>query len=231
MKTKFLVLFISIAFFSSCSDDEDGENVFDGSTSSLQDLFSDEVVQALNDLNFSINEGTNPPNLEGTFFISQVILTDTNVESDNIGSRFFDQRYTFFDQNNSNNTIDFDGEQLNIDGSLESTLQGTGSFISGSDNSFSIFLVVLDENIESGAQAEIAYSISGTITSEGIANFEVAIIMLDNMGNPTGEFIDNGLGRRFLDSDGFSELLSDPSAIDYKVRSEKSEMSTLEAIN
>ncbi len=229
--TKKLIFPFVFLVMASCSNDDEGENAFDGSQSSLENLFSEEVVEALNELNFNVNEGANPPDLEGTFFISQVILTNTNVASDNIGSRFFDQRYFFLNQNNTNNTIDFDGEQLNIDGSLESVLEGTGSFISGAENSFSVFLIVQNENLESGALAEIAYSISGTITPEGITNFEIAIIMLDNMGNPTGEFIENGLGRRFVDSDGFSELVSDSLSSKNGTNHLKTDLPSLESIH
>lgn len=185
---------------------EDEDQRFDGSAASLEDLFSEEVVQALEDLNFTVNQGVNPPSLEGTFFISPVILTDTNVETDVIGARFFDQRYTFFNQDNGQNTIDFDGVQLTLSGVVASELEGTGSFISGNDDSFSIFLVVDNENVSSGAMAQIAYAITGAITTSGIVNFEIAIIMLDNMGNPTAEFIENGKGRRFIDEDGLSDI-------------------------
>lgn len=47
-----LFVFLCILFIS-CSND-DGDTAFDGSEASLEDLFSEEVVQALNDLNFTI---------------------------------------------------------------------------------------------------------------------------------------------------------------------------------
>ncbi|MDC6366661.1 MULTISPECIES: hypothetical protein [Flavobacteriaceae] len=199
---------ISIVYFTSCSKED--KDVFNGSQSSLEDLFSEEVVQTLNDLNFTINEGANPPNLEGTFYVSQFILTNSNVPQDNIGSRFADQRYTFLNQNNSDNTIDFNGVQINVSTKEEfSQLDGSGSFISGEGNRFSIFLVVEQERINSGTKTLTAFAISGSISEGGIVEFEQSLVMLDNFGDPKNEYIENGQGRKFIDQDEFSEIVTE----------------------
>ncbi len=209
MKKQLLSYCIIVLLFS-CSSDDDENNAFDGSRSSLEDLFSEEVVETLNELNFTINTGTNPPNLEGTFFVTRFILTDSNRPEDQIGNRFLDQEYTFLNQNFEDNTIDFEGEQKNgIDGEATSFLDGTGSFISGDDNRFSIFLLVDQVRVNSGSRSQNAFAISGEITESGIINFEQSFIMLDNFGNPFNEYIENGQGRRFIDEDRFSEKITE----------------------
>ena len=197
---------ITALTYTSCSKNDD-EDAFDGSQASLEDLFSQEVVEALNELEFKINQGVNPPNLEGTFYVSPFILTNSNVPQDNIGSRFADQRYTFLNQDNETNTIDFEGVQIN-NGLEFSELDGRGSFISGSGNSFSIFLVVEQERTESGTITQSAFAISGSISNEGIVEFEQSLIMLDNFGDPLNEYIENGQGRRFIDEDQLAEIVS-----------------------
>ena len=175
----------------------------------MEDLFSEEVVQALNDLQFNINEGTDPPGLEGTYFVSELILIASNREGDEIGTRFLDQEYTFFNQNFEDNTIDFDGEQkFGPEGEPTSFLDGSGSFISGKGNRFSIFLLVDQERADTGSRSQNAFAMSGEITTDGIVDFEQTSIMLDNFGNPYNEYIENGEGRRFIDQDGFSELIT-----------------------
>lgn len=219
-KISLLKIFVLLLIVS-CSNDNEQEQ-FDGSQASLEDLFSVEVVQTLEELNFTINEGIDPPNLEGTILISPLILTASNIPQDEIGRIYNDQRYTFFNQNNSENTIDLTGESLS-GSTVSSEIEGNGSFISGSGNNFSVFFIVTSERVQNGAMADSAYSISGTITDEGIIDLEFALIMLDNRGN-SDQFIANGDGRNFIDQDGLSEFV-DPTSKRFKNNSKTSKNS------
>jgi hypothetical protein len=207
MKTKHIIISSFVIFFLiSCSKD-DGPDKFSGSEKDLTDLFNETTINSLNELGFTINEGASPPDLQGTYFVSEFILTDSNILEDEIGSRFADQKYTFFNQNNNNNTIDFQGIET-FANEILSTLDGTGSFISGEDNRFSIFLIVENERTENGAKAFSALAISGLLTENGIINFEQAVVMLDDFGDPFNVYIENGEGRRFVDQDGISEIVT-----------------------
>jgi hypothetical protein len=44
--------------------------------------------------------------------------------------------------------------------------------------------------------------------SNGIADYYQALFMIDNLGNSSGYFINNGEGRVFKDSDAMSEKIS-----------------------
>lgn len=210
MKKLFILLMVVV--FAACQND-DGPPAFEGSQADLTDLFNEEVVEALTTLNFTINQGNNPPNLEGTFLMTPLISTDSNVPGDAIGAQFFDQRYTFLNQNNSTNTIDFMGQQLEPDGRVQSVLNGDGSFISGTDNAFSIFLTITNEDLDTGGRASVAYCISGTIMEDGIRDIELAIIVLDDFGDEFNQFIEIGQGRRFIDTDGFSPRTTNEAAL------------------
>ena len=202
----FFVLPLSICF--SCSSDDDAANdAFAGTETDLTNFFNEEVVDALIDLDFTINEGENPPNLQGTYFASPIILTDTNVPSDIIGSKFLDLQFSFFDQENSENTIDFEGETLSGSTVMERFSGIDSSFISGEGNDFSVFSIITGEIVNTSAVADMAYAISGTISNNGILDFEIAILILDDRGDPTNSiFLQNGQGRKFIDQDGVSEL-------------------------
>lgn len=89
-----------------------------------------------------------------------------------------------------------------------SIADGLGSFIAGSNNSFTVFTesIAVDNEYNDTAKTVIVYS--GTLSESGINNFYIAVFMVDNFGNPNGHWIDNGAGRVIKDSDGFSEIIA-----------------------
>jgi len=72
----------------------------------------------------------------------------------------------------------------------------------GEDNSFSVFVEVNADY--SGSKAKIVMIISGKLTDNGIKDLYFANFMIDNYGNESGYWIDNGQGRVIYDKDGFS---------------------------
>ncbi|QCX01638.1 hypothetical protein FGM00_16530 [Aggregatimonas sangjinii] len=198
MKTLKIIGCCLLVAFYSCDKNDDSETTdeFDGSIRSVENFFTPELVKALTDLGFELNEGNTPPNLEGTYLISPLQLNATTVETDQIGSIFSDYTATITNQNNEKLTIDFNGEG---GGQIDN---GFGSFISGTENKFSIYLKL---TIQIGNEpAESAYALSGTITDDGISEAQMAILMLDDKGDVEEVYIENNTGRLFTDGDGFS---------------------------
>lgn len=202
---KIRLLFYVAAFcfvFSSCSDDEDsGTGEFDGSIESVEDFFTPELVAALENLGFVINQGSTPPNIEGSYFSSPFTLQASTVTGDFVGSNFPDYTSIFSNQDNGSLKIDFNGS------GGSQTDEGYGSLISGNDNRFSVYLK-LSSQISSSIEVETAYAISGRITDEGIEDYQLAIMMLDDNGDPDGVYIENNTGRLLVDSDDFSERIN-----------------------
>jgi hypothetical protein len=198
MKKIILTLFILSLIFNSCSSNDDSDNsTFNGSLEDIREYYNEDLVDALNDLGFNINTGNTPPNVEGVYFVSPLILQASSVASDIIGARFNDYTITLTNQNNEDLTIDYLGDQgLQVD-------LGGGSFISGDNNNFSIFLITTSTN-QINEEADSAIAISGTFTEEGVEGFQIAYMMLDNKENPSGTWIPNNSGRVVHDSDGFS---------------------------
>ncbi|MFV9550472.1 hypothetical protein [Algibacter sp. PT7-4] len=197
----FTCLLFTLAFSCSTddsSDDSDPEK-FDGSTKALEDFFSPELVTSLKNLGFVINEGANPPNIEGTYFSSPFILQGTTVPGESIGKSFADYTSTFSNQDNNELTIDFNGSggsQVDV---------GYGSFVAGNDNNFSVYL---KNTTQIGTYtAETAFAISGIITETGIKNYQFALMMLDDKGDIESVYIENNTGRLIHDSDYFSEKI------------------------
>lgn len=202
LKPLFQLILVSLIIFSCSSDDDSSDNsnnAFNGSIESIENFFNPGVIAAFNELGFTINTGNNPPQIfEGSYLASPFILENTSVQGDNIGNQFSDYFFQFSNQNNTNLTIDFFGSG----GSQQDT--GFGSFISGNNSQFSVFLKIT--STVSGQTADFAYALSGEVTDDGIENFEFVNLMLDDNGDPADIWIENNTGRLLVDADGFSPL-------------------------
>jgi hypothetical protein len=173
-----------------------------GLTPAINKFVPDSLLQIIDSLGMPIYRGENPPNIENSFLCSPFELINSNRASDYIGTIFADYYVRFSEQNNTNLTVSVDYINGPEDG------EGLGGFIVGTENNFSVFseltVVVYSDT------AYILNLISGTIAADGIEDFHLALFMLDNLGNPSGYFINNGEGRVFKDSDGMSDENSFP---------------------
>lgn len=204
----YILLFVPILLLLGCTEDQAKnkeqtvvEEVFKGTIEDIKIFYTPELVDALEDLGFLFNTGGNPPIIEGTYFVSPFILEASTMPGDTIGKVFADQKMMFSNQNNEELTIDFQiegGDQLTV---------GKGSFISGSDNKFSVFLISQSRTGES-VLVDTAVSITGQIDSEGIRNLQWAGSMLDDKGDPDDLYITNNTGRLIYDFDKISPSAS-----------------------
>ena len=184
-----------------CKKDDDVEDAggFDGSIEDIEDFYNSDIVDALLALGFDINTGNNPPNIEGSYLVSSAVLQNSSVPGDTNGTVFPNLLMNFNNQEGELLTIDFDGS------SGVEIYNGDGSFISGDNNEFSVFLKIIAER--SGQTAETTFAISGVITNEGISDVQVAVLMIDDEGDPGGIFIENNTGRVLFDGDGLAERI------------------------
>jgi len=164
----------------------------------IKNIVSDDLLKTISNLGMPIFNGKTPPNLVNFYKMSPIILKNTNVPGDSIGYRFNDANIHFYNQDNTNLTVKLDTKQ----GS--STSSSYGAFISGSGNDFSAFIKVISLDSD-GKQADVIEIYSGTMTSSGIKNLYLAAFMVNNYGNT--EYIPNGNGRVFYDSDGMSPIV------------------------
>ncbi len=171
-------------------------NGFDGTENSVSDFYTPEHLAALDSLGITLNFGGNPPDLEGSYVFSPVILENSTVPGDIIGARFQDYLATISNQNNADLTLDFAGQQ----GVQQDN--GEGSFVSGDGSSFTIYLKTT--TLIGSFPAESTITISGKVVADGFEDVQLAFLMLDNNGNVQGVYIGNNTGRLAIDSDGFS---------------------------
>ena len=165
-----------------------------GLTEDIYNIIPDDILEKFIELGIEINGGNNPPNVEGTYLISPLILVKSNFsDSYYPGYKFADMQLTFSRQDNTKLTVVCDyinGTQIG---------SGLGSFITGNGNKFSVFTEV--SGTFSGYPFKSVEIYSGEITSSGIKNYYSAIMITQEAPGT----IKRGQGRLIYDSDGFSE--------------------------
>jgi len=205
----FLLVVALLAGFSltSCNKGDDKPKVDkQGLTKEIRDLVPKEIFQNIEDLGMPIYGGNTPPNITGTFLCSPAILAASNFnDAYKPGHKFVDQKIIYSDQNNSKLTI----KVQNIEGTLTEG-NGIGGFIVGKEEKFTVF-VGLDDVDYHGHESKTVRIYSGILTDGGIKDLYIALVMVDDGGDPDNNLIENGQGRLIYDSDGFSERLSSKS--------------------
>jgi len=206
MKTQFYFLFVGIFFLeivcTSCKTDEPSYLIEEkGLSYEINNLISSDIFNILDSLGMPIHTGENPANIEGTFLVSQPVLLSSNLNDDSVGYEFEGIRILFSSQNT---------EELKLTAKFSqdsSQADWQKSFISGSGNDFTVFSKIKTygaAKIDSAVSVQIY---SGTWSSGGLTDLQMALVMLDNYNNPDGNYIDVGNARLISDKDGFSEKM------------------------
>jgi hypothetical protein len=172
-------------------------------TEDVQNLIPLDILEAIEDLGIEINEGRNPPNIEGTYLVSTLQLVRSTAGG-NIATQW-DKYVTFSRQDNTTLTINADYTMQTETRPFPMSSKGPGSFIVGEGNKFTV--VVDGKREQGGYTAKTVEIFSGEISEAGIINYHWAVMMIDNSGNPLGDgiWIENSTGYSKRDSDGFSE--------------------------
>ena len=177
-------------------------NVVSFVTDPIKNVIPDEIVDQIDEY-MPIHNGINPPVIEGQFVISPMMLV-YSTHGYQPGDLFADHYVMFYNQDVINNTLDFRGAEEFDDGSSSGT--GTGAFISGEGDDFSVFFNVEEETVYSGytINTKKAVIFSGTKTDNGIKDLYYAFVLLDKSGDPKSYLVPVGTYRVFKDKDGLS---------------------------
>ena len=163
----------------------------------VQDIIPPAILDSMLSLGMPIYPGDDPPLIEGNYEVTRFVLKSSNRPNDRPGQSFRDYMVTFEGQDNERHEIKVDY----ING--QESASDIGSVISGSGCQFSVY-INFDSVRINGASAKFVHVLSGTMTDTGIQGFHYANFMVDDRGDPTGVFIENGQGRVIIDQDGDS---------------------------
>lgn len=200
MRTLFYVCIVVV--ISSC-------NLFSDPTKGFSDEIKEVVPQWLiDDLrenNMNIYEGKRPPNVEGAYFISPLILVKEYTNGDlSPGYHFVDYSCRFYNQSAKNQKISVEYESDDGDGYGD----GHGNtYVSGHRNYFTIFSEI--KGVNRGIATESIEVISGEITREGgIKDFTHSITVKSKGLDINNMLMPVGATRIVKDGDGYSEKYS-----------------------
>lgn len=186
---------LSLAIIS-CNDDSGISDVQNnGLSKEINKVVPDSVISAFEDIGISINTGDTPPEINGIYKVSPLLLEASSKKTDTLVSVFENMQVEFFNQHSLKISVSYKqgGETGNAD----------SAYIVGADSLFSVFF--LTSSRSNGEIAEITHIISGKLSQDGISGLEYAIYMRDNKNNPNKIWIDNKQTRLFKDGDEFSE--------------------------
>ena len=159
-------------------------------------IISDKFLAEMEANGMTINEGMNPPDIQGIFDagIFELVYSNLEKEQKGIGSITSNYRFKFYDQQNIKIKTSYasDGNDIAI---------GQGSIISGSGNKFTAYLRV--DGRVSLATYKTAIVISGEISSEGGKDFKLGICMIEK-DDPKKNLMDIGTIRVWVDQDKFA---------------------------
>lgn len=176
----------------SCGKEEDGG--FDGSKAGIEDFIGAEIVTKMEDFVLQFNTGDNPPEVTGEFYADYLEILNSDVPSDEPGNSVYPQSFSFYNQNGL--SVQYSGS-----GGQQSD-EGSGAILSGNNNKFTAILKL--KSTYQGYNIESAYVVTGTMTAEGIVDYQMAAT---NLGDdaPDGVVIPEGATRVIHDTDDLAE--------------------------
>ena len=145
----------------------------------------------------TINEGTNPPNIQGIFAtgILKMIYTSLNYDTFPIGKEIESYRFKFYEQRGTKIKTDY----INEDILANDQATGRGTIISGNGNKFTAYLDMDITDIE--IKTRDVSVLSGEITTEGIKNFQYAFLKMEKTGDFSERMVPVGTIRIWISKD------------------------------
>ena len=219
-----VLLFLSIVITSCGTDSIDSNDLVDGLSPQIWDIVDQELLSTFEDsLSMTIHRGDNPPDIVAALLGNQAkakandgvtvvmkpfVLVETLVPNDPCAKcNWYDLYIMFDEQDIENNEV-----TIRMRHYEEPEIAPEGGFISGDGNNFSVFIEQTQDF--DGKIVEMVSLFSGTVTSAGISDPQLAGVMIENSGVPGR--MPNGTGRSYKDGEDLAEISEWPE-VDEKI--------------
>ena len=181
----------------SCSKSDNKEPKRFDIPSEAKAIISEDFIAKMAANGMTINEGTNPPNIQGIFAtgILQMIYTSLEKDSYSIGEEIESYRFKFYEQRGTKIKTDY----INEDILANDQATGRGTIISGNGNKFTAYLDMDITDIE--IKTRDVSVLSGEITPEGIKNFQYAFLKMEKTGDFSERMVPVGTIRIWISKD------------------------------
>jgi hypothetical protein len=177
----------------------------------VNNILTTDQITVLANMGMTINNGTTPPSIVGSYYTDALLLTGSNVPGDNNQIRI--KTYANYSYRFSNQTA---AGNISVERAIQGGTSvgfGEGAIISGSGNDFSIFTDLTDSIVSDSGYHHIiifksARIISGTFSAAGIKGFRYAFICTAKEDDPFDEEIEVDQGRVIWESDSIASSTS-----------------------
>jgi hypothetical protein len=201
----FVLLVASVLILSSCkksSTTSDSTTIIN-LPAPISNIVSQSMIDSLKAVGVAIHEGTTPPVVNGIFLMHPDSCIYDNSPGQFTGLLFDDYKFKFTDQNNSLFTLSVAQKDV-VSGTLSST--PVSSYISGSGNDFSIF--ILRTTSPSGIAIRQFNVLSGTLIATGIKNFQNTYYLQSKKGDSGNTIAPAGTIRLFVNGGSGLAIIS-----------------------
>ncbi len=201
----------SVLFLNSCKKNDDVDPT-KGLSAKIQTIVSQQDIDGLRSRGMIVNEGSQPPNIEGIFISSPHTLVSPYGTADSYkpGDTFSNLIIRFSEQSGSDQSAKV---EIKTSGS---TATGTGGFLSGNGNKFTFFAEL--DFVSGSVTGKQVRMFSGEITANGIKDFYTTIYF-KSKNDPNNTQLPVGASRIIKDSDGLASkrsafrMAADPNAV------------------
>ncbi|MFT3979166.1 MAG: hypothetical protein QM687_01765 [Ferruginibacter sp.] len=177
--------FLLVAAMSSCKKDNDNGNEVSEYPDPIQQFISQGMIDSLRNAGATIYSGKTPPIVNGIYLMHPDSCIYDNGNSASVGAIFSDYKFQFANQNNTSFTLDFAQKSVPANVLSNPPVQ---TFISGSGNHFSIF-VLRNLSVNGSIPVEQYNVFSGTLTTGGIQNFQNVLYMRNKFGDESNVYV------------------------------------------
>ena len=172
----------------SCSKSDSNEPKQFDIPAEAKAIISEEYIAKMKANGMTINEGTNPPNIEGIFSTGILEMIYTSLENDGypIGQEIESYRFKFYEQEGSKVKTDYINEAI----TANDQATGRGTIISGNGNKFTAYLDMNITDLE--IKTRDVSVLSGEITPEGIKHFQYGFLKIEKTGDTSNRMVPEG---------------------------------------
>ena len=160
-----------------------------------------------------IYEGNKPPKMEGVYVIDPVEIVYDSTDGYKVGYNKFAPLYIrLSNQDDAKNTIDFESCQVSKKEGGSSITKGTGAFISGDGDKFTVFFksTSVGQYSDYNVTTKESLVISGIKTDSGIKDIRYSFIIREKSDDPQKHVMAAGGFRVFKDGDNLSKYTQWP---------------------
>jgi hypothetical protein len=191
----FLILTAGSLLFSACKKSEDDVTpAGDTFPTPIQSMITQSMVDSLRAAGANVYSGTAPAIVNGIYYMHPDSCTYDNSPGNFAGTIFADYKFRFTNQDNSSFVINVEQKNTSNGGSLSPT--PASSYISGSGNNFSVF--VLRTVSPSGVPVQQFNVLSGTLTAGGVQNLKNTLYLRSKESDPGNTLPPAGTIRVFV---------------------------------